>query len=240
MTKRLKYYFIMMLMGGIVWLEGSRRFVSRTFWDVIILFPPLPSPVHYLLQSLLEIAVTYGEVLILLLILSDWRSKRDGEWQGYKKALYLYLIIGVILERIIIYIFNILFSTYIESYPVAITMIMAIKIVMVFSMVIIVMRMSMKNKNQAIRVDQCSFMHFAAGAVITIGLSGLFSFKEWQGYQIFMSDMDSYGLFSQMTAPTPGYTIFNKWMMPYMVRICAVLLFMWDGKQMRSSAEESS
>lgn len=231
MTKRLKYYFIMMLMGGIVWLEGSRRFVSRIFWDVIILFPPLPPPVHYLIQSLLEIAVIYGEVLILLLILSDWRSKREGEWQGYKKALYLYLIIGVILERIVIYIFNILFSTYIESYPVAITMIMAIKIVMVFSMVIIVMRMSMKNKNQAIRVDQCSFMHFAAGAVITIGLAGLFSFREWQGYQIFMSDMDSYGFFSQMTAPTPGYTIFNQWMVPYMVRICAVLLFMWDGKQ---------
>lgn len=231
MSKRLKYYFIMMLMGGIVWLEGSCRFISRTFWDVIILFPPLPSPVHYLIQSLLEIAVTYGEVLVLLLILSGWRSKRDGEWQGYKKALYLYLIIGVILEKIIINIFNILFSTYIESYPVAITMIMAIKIVMVFSMVIIVMRMSMKNKNQAMCVDQFSFMHFAAVAVITIGLAGLFSFKEWQGYQIYMSDMDSYGFFSQMTAPMPVYNIFNKWMLPYMVRICAVLLFMWNGKQ---------
>ncbi|WP_349672863.1 hypothetical protein [Lacrimispora sp.] len=135
------------------------------------------------------------------------------------------------MEKIIIYIFNILFSTYIESYPVAITMIMAIRIVIIFSTVIIVMRMSIRGKNQAICVDQFSFMHFAAGAVITIGLAGLFSFKEWQGYQILMSDMDSYGFFSQMTAPTPVYTIFNQWMVPYMVRICAVLLFMRNGKQ---------
>jgi hypothetical protein len=71
MTKRLNYYFIMMLMGGIVFLEGSCRFISRIFLDVILLLPPLPASVHYLIRSLLEIAVTYGEVLILLLILSD-------------------------------------------------------------------------------------------------------------------------------------------------------------------------
>lgn len=231
MTKRLNYYFIMMLMGIIVWLEGSCRFISRMFTDVIILLPPLPVSVHYLIQSLLEIAVTYGEALLLLLILTDWRSKRDGEWQGYKKALHLYLIIGIILEKIIIYIFNNLFSFYIESYPIAVTMIMAIKIVTVFSMVIIVMRISRKNKKQALYIDKYSLKHFAAGAVITIVLAGLCTFKEWQDYQIFMSDMDTYGFFRQMTAPTPVYTIFNQWMVPYMVRICAVLLFMGDGKQ---------
>lgn len=231
MTKRLNYYIIMMLMGVLVWLEGSYRFISRMFTDVIILLPPLPVYVHYLIQSILEIAVTYGEALFLLFILSDWRSKRDGEWGGYKKALHLYLIIGVILEKIIIYIFNNLFSLYIESYLVAVTMIMAIKIITVFSMVIIVMRMSLKNKSQSLCFDKTSLKHFIAGAVITIGLAGLCSFKEWQDYQIFMSDMDTYGFFRQMTGPTPVYTIFNQWIVPYMVRICAVLLFMREGKQ---------
>ncbi|GLB28410.1 hypothetical protein LAD12857_03330 [Lacrimispora amygdalina] len=231
MTKRLNYYVIMMLMGGIVWLEGSIRFISRIFTDIIILLPPLPVAVHYLIRSFLEIAVIYGEALLLLFILSDWRSKRDGQWQGYKKILYLYLIIGVILEKIIIYIFHNLISFFIESYPIAVTIFMAFKIVTVFFMVIIVMKMSLKNKSQALCIDKTSLKHFIAGAVVTIGFAVLCSFKEWQDYQIFMSDMDTYGFFSQMTAPTPVYTIFNQWMVPYMVRICAVLLFMGEGKQ---------
>lgn len=230
MTKKTSYYFIMMVVGVLVWLEGSYKFLSRWFMDVIILFPPLPAYVHYMIQSLFELAVTYGEVILLLFILSDWRSKRSSEWAGYKKALHLYLIIGIILENIIIYIFQNLFSVYIESYLAAIIMTMVIKIVTIFFMVIIVMRTSMKNKKQALYIDQTSLKYFVAGAIITIGLAGLCSFKEWQDYQIFMSDMNAYGFFRKMTASTPGYLVFNKWMVPYMVRICAVLLFMVDGK----------
>lgn len=230
-TKRTNYYFIMMLMGILVWLEGSYRFISRRFLDVIILFPTLPAYVHYMIQSLIELAVTYGEVLVLLFILSDWKSKRDSEWAGYKKSLHLYLMIGIILEKIIIYIIQNLFSIYIESYLAAIIMIMVFKIVTIFFMVMIVMRISLKNKKYTLSIDQTSIIYFAAVAVITIGLAGLCSFKEWQDYRIFMSDMDAYGFFRQMTASSPGYSVFNKWMVPYMVRICSVILFMGEGKQ---------
>lgn len=225
----------MILTGIFLYLEGKKLFIDHLLIDIINILFPFVTLRFEVISAFIELAIIYGEIVILLLILSRWSSKKYDVWSGYRNPLYFYISASIILEKIVLFLLNYLFSSLLDSILGIAIITTLLKILIIFFVMIIICKISIKDKKQVFFKERDVQNGFVIVVLITACISIFVIVEQWIDYKYFellsdpFSSASSYDLFDLMTRATPDYQIIDKWILPYLSRICAVL-FLVDRK----------
>jgi hypothetical protein len=219
--KRKNYYLLMILTGMFLYLEGKKLFVEHLIIGIINILCPLMDLRFEVVSAFIELVIIYGEIVILLLILSRWCSNKYDAWSGYRKSLYFYIGASIILEKIVLYLFYYVISSLLNTILGIVILTTMLKILIIFSIMLIICKISIKDKKQAFFKEKNIQKSFIIVVLITVCISIFAILGQWIGYTFTSANFND--LFNLMTGATPEYLIIDKWILPYLSRICAVL-----------------
>ena len=219
--KRKNYYLLIILMGIILYLEGKKLFIEHLIIGIINILFPLVGLRFEVVSCFTELVIIYGEIAILFFVLSRCCSNKYDVWSGYRKSLYFYIGASVILEKIVLFLFYYVITSLLNSILVIVILTTTLKILIIFSIMLIICKISIKDKKQAFFKERNIQKSFIIVVLITVCISIFVILGQWIGYTFSSANFND--LFNLMTGATPEYLIIDKWILPYLCRICAVL-----------------
>ena len=204
-----------------LYLEGKMIFIEHLIIGIINILYPLMDLRFEVFSTFIELVIIYGEIVILLLILSRWCSNKYDAWSGFRKSLYFYIGASIILEKIVLYLFYYVISSLLNTILGIVILTTMLKILIIFSIMLIICKISIKDKKQAFFKEKKIQKSFIIVVLITVCISIFVILGQWIGYTFSSANFND--LFNLMTGATPEYLIIDKWILPYLCRICAVL-----------------
>ncbi|WP_143322433.1 hypothetical protein [Clostridium sp. HBUAS56010] len=120
--------------------------VENVFINIITFFGTLPGAGFEILSSLVHLVIIYVEILILFMVLTQQFSKKCDKWIEFKKSFYIYTAVGIILERLLLFLSYSVFAILVSSVLETIIITVFVKIIISFSFILILYKVSFKKK----------------------------------------------------------------------------------------------